>query len=542
MSGERWVARVENATITRGARHTLENVNLTISGHDRVGVIGPNGAGKSTLLGVIAGTDTLTAGSAMTAPDVSVGILLQDPVLRDDETVLENIEDAISDTITARALYDDTARRLAADGSEDALAELGELQEYLDRVDGWDVASRVEQAMTALQCPPGPVFVASLSGGERRRVALCRLLLARPDLLLLDEPTNHLDTNSTNWLQEHLADYPGTVVAITHDRSFLNTVARRIVEVERGRVHVFAGSYSDYLARRLADFRVDGRRDEQRLRLLEREYASLSEGATRRPPNGDSQVAAGELLIPPPPRLGTNVIELDSVSKAFDGHVVLSHVSFTVPRGSIVGVLGPNGVGKTTLFEIISGRLAPDSGAVRIGETVRISYVDQARSGIDTGRTAWEAIADGEATVRLGDTEVAARAYVARFGLTGRSQEKPVKDYSGGERNRLNLALTLKQGGNVLLLDEPSNDLDIESLIALEQALLNFNGSAMITSHDQRFLNRVATHILAWEGATEDPGRWYWLEGNLADYEQSRAQRLPGLVQAGGPRRRMVRG
>lgn len=534
MSGERWVARVENATITRGPKQILENVNLIINQHDRVGVTGPNGAGKSTLLGVIAGTDTLTAGTAMIAPNISVGILMQEPILRDDETVMENIEDAISDTITARALYDDAARRLAADGSEDALAELGELQEYLDRVDGWDVASRVEQAMTALRCTPGPVFVASLSGGERRRVALCRLLLAQPDLLLLDEPTNHLDADSTDWLQQHLARYTGTVVAITHDRAFLDIVANRIVEVEHGHVHAFTGRYSDYVGRKLADFRVNGRRDQQRLQLLEREYASLGGENT----NVDTPVRTGELLIPPPPRLGTDVIELDAVSKAFDEHIILADVSFTVPRGGIVGVLGPNGVGKTTLFEIISGRLTPDSGTVRIGETVQIAYVDQARSGIDGDRTAWEAVADGESTVHLGDTEVPARAYVARFGFTGRSQEKPVKDHSGGERNRLNLALTLKQGGNVLLLDEPSNDLDTESLIALEQALLDFKGSAMITSHDRWFLDRVATHLLAWEGS----GTWYWFEGNLADYESNRARRYPELAQVGGPRRRMVRG
>ncbi|MGN6126326.1 MAG: energy-dependent translational throttle protein EttA [Humibacter sp.] len=542
MSGEHWVARLENAAVTRSGKAVLENVNLTIAEHDRVGVIGPNGAGKSTLLGVIAGTDASAAGSATTAPGISVGILMQEPVLRDDETVLENIEDAISETITARALYDDAARRLADDGSEDALTELGELQEYLDGVDGWDVASRVVQAMTALRCPPGPVFVASLSGGERRRVALCRLLLAQPDLLLLDEPTNHLDTDSTNWLRQHLAHYSGTFVTVTHDRSFLDTVATRIVEVEHGRVDVFAGGYGDYVRRRLADFRVDGRRDEQRLRLLEREYASLGGESVRGRPNRDGHAPAGALVIPPPPRLGTNVIELDSVSKAFDGHVTLNDVSFTVPRDGIVGVLGPNGVGKTTLFEMISGHLAPDSGVIRIGDTVRIAYVDQARSGIDVNRTAWEAVADGEATIRLGSVEVPARAYVARFGFTGRSQEKPVKDYSGGERNRLNLALTLKQGGNVLLLDEPSNDLDTESLIALEQALLDFDGSAMITSHDRWFLNRVATHILAWEGTPEDPGTWYWFEGNLAAYEENRTQRSPELAQTGGPYRRMVRG
>lgn len=542
MPGEHWVARIENATITRGANRILENIDLTVTEHDRVGVIGPNGAGKSTLLGVIAGTDTLTAGSAMTAPGVSVGILLQEPVLRDDETVLENIEDAISDTITARALYDDTAARVASGGSDEALDQLGELQEYLDRVDGWDVASRVEQAMTALRCPPGPVFVASLSGGERRRVALCRLLLAQPDLLLLDEPTNHLDTDSTRWLQDHLAEYPGTVVAITHDRSFLNTVARRIVEVDRGRIRTYSGSYSDYLTRRVADFRVDGRRDEQRLHLLEREFASLGGENLRSGPDVDTLVLSGALLIPPPPRLGTNVIEMESVTKAFDEHVVLNEVSFSLPRGAIAGVLGPNGVGKTTLFEIISGRLAPDSGSVRIGETVRIAYVDQARSGIDIDRTAWEAVANGESVLHLGGVDVPARAYVARFGFTGRAQEKPVKDYSGGERNRLNLALTLKQGGNVLLLDEPSNDLDTESLIALEQALLDFDGSAMITSHDRWFLNRIATHILAWEGTADDPGRWHWFEGDLSDYEADREDRLPFAAATSGPRRRMVRG
>jgi ATPase subunit of ABC transporter with duplicated ATPase domains len=542
MPGEHWVARIENATITRGAARILENVDLTVIEHDRVGVIGPNGAGKSTLLGAIAGTETLTTGSAMIAPGVSVGVLMQEPILRDDETALENIEDAISDTITARALYDDTAARVASDSSPDALEQLGELQEYLDRVDGWDVTSRVEQAMTALRCPPGGVLVASLSGGERRRVALCRLLLAQPDLLLLDEPTNHLDTDSTHWLQDHLADYPGTVVAITHDRSFLDTVARRIVEVDRGRVHVYAGSYADYLARRVADFRIDGRRDEQRLQLLKREFESLGGQDLRSRPDVGTRAPGGGLLIPPPPRLGTNVIEMDSVSKAFDEHVVLRDVSFSLPRGAIAGVLGPNGVGKTTLFQLISGRLDPDSGTVRIGETVRIAYVDQARSGIDVDRTAWEAVADGESVVHMGGMDVPARAYVARFGFAGRSQEKPVKDYSGGERNRLNLALTLKQGGNVLLLDEPSNDLDTESLIALEQAVLDFDGSAMITSHDRWFLNRVATHILAWEGTPEDPGRWYWFEGNLAAYEENRAQRLPVVAHAGGPRRRMVRG
>ncbi len=554
-----WVARLEGLGIARSGRPVLQDVDVTIAPGERVGVVGPNGAGKSTLLAVLAGMAAPSSGRASVAPGVSVGILPQEPRLNEDATVLENIEDGVSDTVTARARYDDIVQRLAEDSSPELLAELGELQDELDAADAWDLDSRIAQAMMALRCPPADVVVASLSGGERRRVALCRLLLSQPDLLLLDEPTNHLDTGSIAWLQEHLRAYPGTVVAVTHDRSFLDDVVQRIVELDRGRAHVYEGDYSTYLATKEERFQVEGRRDAKRRQRLREElewarggrHARQARSAARLARYEELATAAestrsldfDEIQIPPGPRLGTQVIEAEQLSKAFDGRPVITDLSFRLPRGGIVGVLGPNGAGKTTLFELLSGRLQPDSGRVVVGESVRIAYVDQERAGVSTDETAWELIAGGESTIRVGQVELPARAYVAAFGFKGADQQKPVGRYSGGERNRLNLALTLKQGGNVLLLDEPSNDLDTESLSSLESAILGFAGCVVVTSHDRWFLDRVATHILAWEGAEDDPGRWVWFEGNLSEYEADRHARLGGsfLPEPAGAHRRLAR-
>lgn len=559
MSVSPWVSQVTHVRVNHANRVVLDNISFTILRGAKIGIVGPNGAGKSTILNLLARVQTPSAGDVVTAPDVSVGILQQEPALNDEGTVLENVEDGVSDVLTVRARYDDVAAELGDNYSSELLTEMAALQEELDRTDAWDLDSRISQAMMALECPPGDVLVASLSGGERRRVALCRLLLKQPDLLLLDEPTNHLDTASVTWLQQHLSGYRGTVVAVTHDRYFLNEVAEWILEIDRGRAYVYEGNYATYLDTKRQRIAVEGRKDAKRRKRLESELEWVNSGARARQAKSLARLARydemaadadktrtldfEEIQIPPGPRLGSQVIEADEISKGFDGRQLITELSFQLPRGGIVGVLGPNGVGKTTLFEMFAGHQQPDSGRLLVGDTVRIAYVDQARAGMDTDKNAWEVVADGESTITVGRVEIPARAYVAAFGFKGAVQQKPVRQFSGGERNRLNLALTLKQGGNVLLLDEPSNDLDTETLASLEDALLAFAGCVVVTSHDRWFLDRIATHILAWEGTPDEPGRWFWFEGNFAEYEHNRIERLGAetLIADTGTHRRLSR-
>ena len=554
-----WVTKLAHVRVSHATRIVLDDISFTVLTGAKIGVLGPNGAGKSTILSLIARVQSPTGGEIITAPDVSVGILLQEPLLNDEETVLENVQDAVADTLTIRARYDDVAAELAVRFSADLLAALGALQEDLDRLDAWDLDAQIEQAMMALRCPSADVLVASLSGGERRRVALCRLLLSQPDLLLLDEPTNHLDTASVSWLQQHLAEYPGTVIAVTHDRYFLNEVAEWILEIDRGHAYIYEGNYATYLETKRQRIAVEGRQDAKRRKRLDAELDWVNSGTRARQAKSAARLSRYEQMaaasdktrkldfddfqIPPGPRLGTQVIDVEHVSKGFGGSPLITDLTFSLPRGGIVGVLGPNGVGKTTLFEMLVGRQRPDYGTIRIGETVRIAYVDQGRTGIDSDKNAWEVVADGQSTITVGRVEIPARAYVAAFGFKGSVQQKPIRQFSGGERSRLNLALTLKQGGNVLLLDEPSNDLDTETLASLEDALLDFAGCVVVTSHDRWFLDRIATHILAWEGSVDDPGRWFWFEGNFAEYERNRGERLgaESLIADAGAHRRLTR-
>jgi ATP-binding cassette ChvD family protein len=515
----------------------LDDVTLAFLPGAKIGVVGPNGMGKSTLLTMMAGLEQPSHGEVLFMPGYTRGILPQEPALDEGETVLGNVEDGVAETKALIERYNDVAARLAGDYSDVLLEEMGSLQEQLDHRDAWDLDARLEQAMDALRCPPPDVDVATLSGGERRRVALCRLLLSQPDLLLLDEPTNHLDAESVQWLEQHLAKYPGTVVAVTHDRYFLDNAAGWILELDRGRAYPYEGNYSTYLGTKAARLKVEGQRDAKLRRRLEAElewvrssprarqaksrarldrYEQMAEAASR------TRLDFEEIQIPPGPRLGSLVVEAEHVSKGFGDRMLVSGLSFSLPPNGIVGVIGPNGVGKTTLLKMITGEEQPDAGIIRTGETVRISYTDQMRSGIDPGRTVWEVISGGEAWIRAGKTEIPSRAYVAAFGFKGSDQQKLAGLMSGGERGRVNLALTLRQGGNLLLLDEPANDLDTETLVSLEDALGEFPGCAVITSHDRWFLDRVATHILAWEGGAD----WFWFEGNFAAYEQNKGARL----------------
>ena len=527
-----------------GDKVILDDVTLSFLPGAKIGVVGPNGAGKSTVLKIMAGLDHASNGDATLGPGHTVGLLEQEPSLSDDSSVRDNVEEAVASTRALLARFEDVSARM---GEPDAdfdtlLVEQGELMEQIEHAGAWELDSRIEMAMDALRCPPGEAAAATLSGGERRRVALCKLLLQQPDLLLLDEPTNHLDAESVLWLEQHLAKYPGTVLAVTHDRYFLDNVAQWILELDRGRAYPYEGNYTSYLEAKQARLKVEGAKDAKRQRQLSRELEWVRSNPKARQAKSKARLHRYEELvieaergtkldfeeiqIPSGPRLGNLVIDAKGLAKGFDGRSLMAGLSFSLPRGGIVGVIGPNGVGKTTLFKMIIGAEKQDTGDLTIGETVSISYVDQSRSQLQGAQTIFEAVSDGLDHIKVGNREMPARAYVGTFGFKGPDQQKPVRVLSGGERNRLNLALTLKHGGNVLLLDEPTNDLDVETLQSLEQALLEFPGCAVITSHDRWFLDRVATHILAWEGTEEDPDRWFWFEGNFEDYERNKIERL----------------
>jgi ATP-binding cassette ChvD family protein len=525
-----------------GDKVILDDVTLHFLPGAKIGVVGPNGAGKSTVLRIMAGLDQPSNGDAALSPGYTVGILEQEPKLNEDKTVLGNVEEGVAETKAMLERFNEIAEKMAVEYSDELLDEMGRLQEQLDHREAWDLDSQLEQAMDALRCPPADADVRVLSGGERRRVALCRLLLQQPDLLLLDEPTNHLDAESVQWLEQHLEKYPGCVVAVTHDRYFLENVAQWILELDRGRAYPYEGNYTTYLETKQARLRVEGAKDAKRAKRLKEELEWVRSNARARQTKQrarleryDEMAAEAErsrkldfedIQIPPGPRLGTVVVEASSLAKGYGDRVLIHDLSFSLPRNGIVGVIGPNGVGKTTLFRMIIGEEQPDSGSIRVGDTVRLSYVDQARAGIDPRKTVWQVVSDGLDHIKVGHVEMPSRAYVAAFGFKGPDQQKPAGVLSGGERNRLNLALTLKQGGNLILLDEPTNDLDVETLQSLENALLEFPGCAVITSHDRWFLDRVATHLLAWEGDDEDPARWFWFEGNFESYEKNKIERL----------------
>ncbi|MBK9696006.1 MAG: energy-dependent translational throttle protein EttA [Propionibacteriaceae bacterium] len=548
-----FVFTMHNVRKKLGEKLVLDNVTLSFFEGAKIGVVGPNGAGKSTMLKLMAGMLRPDNGDAMLAKGKSVGILMQEPPLTEDKTVLENIEEAVAETKGMLDRFNEISVELGGpDPDYDALlTEMGHLQDDLDHRQAWDLDAQLEQAMDALQCPPGDSPVDILSGGERRRVALCKLLLQQPDLLLLDEPTNHLDAESVNWLEGHLKNYAGAVLAVTHDRYFLDNVAEWICEIDRGQLHPYEGNYSTYLETKKSRLQIEGKKDAKRAKILERElewvrsnpkarqaksrarlsrYEELAAEAER-----NRDIDLGEINIPPGPRLGANVLEASKLTKGFGDRVLIDGLSFTLPRAGIVGIIGPNGVGKTTLFKMVIGEEKPDSGTLRVGETVKFSYVDQSRAGIDPSRNVWEVVSDGLDHIKVASFEMPSRAYVASFGFKGPDQQKLAGVLSGGERNRLNLALTLKMGGNVLLLDEPTNDLDVETLQSLEDALLDFPGCAVVISHDRWFLDRVATHILAWEGTDADEANWFWYEGNYADYEEHKVARLG--VEAARPHR-----
>jgi ATP-binding cassette ChvD family protein len=527
-----------------GDKLILDDVSLNFFPGAKIGVVGPNGAGKSTILKIMAGLDQPSNGEARLSPGYTVGILLQEPPLNEDKTVLGNVEEGVGELKAQLDRYNEISE-LMADPEADfdaLLAEMGELQEAIDAADGWDLDSQLSLAMDALRCPPPDTPVNILSGGERRRVALCKLLLEKPDLLLLDEPTNHLDAESVQWLEQHLSSYPGAILAVTHDRYFLEHVAQWICEVDRGRLYGYEGNYSTYLELKQARLQVQGKKDAKLSKRLKEELAWVRSNAKGRQAKSKArlqryeEMAAEaertrkldfeEIQIPVGPRLGSVVIEAKDLNKGFDGRTLIDGLSFTLPKNGIVGVIGPNGVGKTTLFKTMVGLEPLDGGSLKVGETVKISYVDQGRGGIDPKKTLFQVVSDGLDFIKVGNVEIPSRAYVASFGFKGPDQQKPAGVLSGGERNRLNLALTLKQGGNLLLLDEPTNDLDVETLGSLENALLDFPGCAVVVSHDRWFLDRVATHILAWEGTAKDPAKWYWFEGNFESYEANKVERL----------------
>ena len=540
-----FIYTMHNVRKAVGDKVILDNVTLSFFPGAKIGVVGPNGAGKSTMLKLMAGLDKPNNGDANLAKGATVGILLQEPPLTEDKTVRENVEEAVGDIKAKLARFEEVSAEMAnPDADFDALmTEMGELQTELDNSNAWDIDTRLEQAMDALQCPPGDTPVDVLSGGERRRVALCKLLIEQPDLLLLDEPTNHLDAESVNWLEGHLKSYPGAVLAVTHDRYFLDHVAEWICEVDRGQLHPYEGNYSTYLDTKRKRLQIEGKKDAKRAKILEKELEWVRSSPKARQAKNKARLAryeemaaeaernrkidTAEINIPPGPRLGNVVLEAEHLSKGFGDRILIKDLSFTLPRAGIVGVIGPNGVGKTTLFKTIVGLEKADSGSLKVGETVSFSYVDQNRTGIDPEKNVWEVVSDGLDYIKVANFEEPSRAYVASFGFKGPDQQKKSGVLSGGERNRLNLALTLKQGGNVLLLDEPTNDLDVETLSSLEDALLEFPGCAVVVSHDRWFLDRIATHILAWEGEDEDGvPRWFWFEGNFADYEANKIERL----------------
>ncbi|WP_290062225.1 energy-dependent translational throttle protein EttA [Amycolatopsis solani] len=527
---------------TVGDKVILDDVSTAFYPGAKIGVVGPNGAGKSTVLKIMAGIEQASNGEAFLQPGASVGILMQEPELNEDKTVRENVEEGLGEVKVKLDRYNEVLKLMETEYTEELMEEMGQLQEELDHADAWELDSTVEQAMDALRCPPPDEGVSHLSGGERRRVALCKLLLSAPDLLLLDEPTNHLDAESVLWLEQFLSRYAGAVLAVTHDRYFLDNVAEWIMEIDRGRVVGYEGNYSTYLEKKRERLEVQGKKDQKLAKRLKTELEWVRSNAKARQTKSRSrldryeEMAAEadkhrkldfeEIQIPPGPRLGNVVVEVEKLKKGFDDRVLIDGLSFDLPRNGIVGVIGPNGVGKTTLFKTIVGLEEPDDGVVKIGETVKLSYVDQNRGGIDPKKTVWQVVSDELDYIHVGQTEMPSRAYVSAFGFKGPDQQKPAGVLSGGERNRLNLALTLKQGGNLILLDEPTNDLDVETLGSLENALEQFPGCAVVISHDRWFLDRVATHILAWEGTDENPSQWFWFEGNFEGYEKNKVERM----------------
>ena len=533
-----YIYTMQNVRKAHGDKVVLDNVSGSFLPGAKIGVVGPNGAGKSTLLKIMAGIEQPSNGEARLMPGFTVGLLAQEPHLDESKSVLENVEDGVAETKAMLNRFNEIAEQMATDYSDDLLEEMGKLQEQLDHRNAWDLDSQLEQAMDALRCPPGDADVTQLSGGEKRRVALCKILLEAPDLLLLDAPTNHLDAESVNWLEQHLANYAGTIIAITHDRYFLDHVATWILELDRGQFYPYEGNYTTYLETKQARLKVEGQKDAKKSRRLKEELEWVRSNAKARQTKSKSRLARyeemaaeadktrkldfEEIQIPPGPRLGNTVVEVKNLTKGFDDRVLIEDLSFSLPPNGIVGIIGPNGVGKTTLFKMIVGEETPDEGKITVGDTVEISYVDQYRGRIDDTKNVWETISDGETFIQVGKVEIPSRAYVAAFGFKGSDQQKPSGVLSGGERNRVNLALTLKQGGNLLLLDEPTNDLDVETLGSLENAILDFPGCAVITSHDRWFLDRVATHILAWEGGAN----WFWFEGNFESYEKNKIERL----------------
>ncbi|MET9342044.1 MULTISPECIES: energy-dependent translational throttle protein EttA [unclassified Nonomuraea] len=533
-----YIYTMQRVRKAHGDKVVLDDVTLSFLPGAKIGVLGPNGTGKSTLLRMMAGLEQPSNGDAKLMPGFTVGMLQQEPPLNESKTVLGNVQEGVAETMAMLHRYNEIAEQMATDYSDELLEEMGKLQDQLEHRNAWDLDSQLEQAMDALRCPPPDADVTKLSGGERRRVALCKLLLEAPDLLLLDEPTNHLDAESVQWLEQHLEKYAGTVLAVTHDRYFLDNVATWILELDRGRTYPYEGNYSTYLEAKAQRLKVEGQKDAKRKKRLEDELEWVRSNPKARQTKSKArlqryeEMAAEadkyrkldfeEIQIPPGPRLGTTVIKADELTKGFGDRLLMEGLTFDLPRNGIVGIIGPNGVGKTTLFRMITSSETPDTGSITVGDTVKISYADQSRGGIDANKNVWEVVSDGLDHIKVGNVEMPSRAYIAAFGFKGPDQQKKAGVLSGGERNRLNLALTLKQGGNVLLLDEPTNDLDTETLSSLENALLDFPGCAVITSHDRWFLDRIATHILAWE----EGSNWFWFEGNFADYEKNKIERL----------------
>jgi len=546
-----FIYTMRKARKAHGDKVILDDVTIAFYPGAKIGVVGPNGAGKSSVLKIMAGLDQPSNGDAFLTPGYSVGILMQEPELNEDKDVLGNVQEGLGEIKVKLDRFNEIAEKMAVEYSDELMEEMGRLQEDIDHADAWDLDSQLDQAMDALRCPPPDADVKVLSGGERRRVALCKLLLSKPDLLLLDEPTNHLDAESVQWLEQHLASYAGAVLAVTHDRYFLDNVAQWILELDRGRAYPYEGNYSTYLEKKQERLQVQGKKDLKLAKRLKDELEWVRQNAKGRQTKSKARLARyeemaaeadrtrkldfDEIQIPPGPRLGTVVIEASKLAKGFGDRQLIEDLSFSLPRNGIVGVIGPNGVGKTTLFKTIVGLEPVDDGTLKVGETVKISYVDQSRAGLDPRKNVWETVSEGLDYIKVGHVEMPSRAYVSAFGFKGPDQQKPAGVLSGGERNRLNLALTLKQGGNLLLLDEPTNDLDVETLGSLENALLDFPGCAVVISHDRWFLDRVATHILAYEGDDENPAKWFWFEGNFGGYEENKVARLG--VEAARPHR-----